>query len=96
MFFSVITKNSNWEILPKNLVTFQRWDGIKDEKLKYLSGSLKTLTFSGKGGGSRKTNIEGGGLPKKGGFEQFANLMGWIFSRGGGGFGTSMHTMGLD
>ena len=31
--FSVITKNSNWEILPKNIVTFKRWDGIKDEKL---------------------------------------------------------------
>ena len=61
MFFSVITQNSNWVILPKNLVTFKRWDGIKDEKLKYLSGSLKTLTFSGEGGeGSRKTNIEGG------------------------------------
>ena len=24
IFFSVITKNSNWEILPKNLVTFKR------------------------------------------------------------------------
>ena len=24
MFFSVITKNSNWEISPKNLVTFKR------------------------------------------------------------------------
>ena len=23
-YFSVITKNSNWEILPKNLVTFKR------------------------------------------------------------------------
>ena len=33
MFFSVITKNSNWEILPKYLVTFKRSDGIKDEKL---------------------------------------------------------------
>ena len=33
MFFSVITKNSNWEILPTNLVTFKRYDGIKDEKL---------------------------------------------------------------
>ena len=31
MFFSVITKNSNWEILTKNLVTFKRW--VKDEKL---------------------------------------------------------------
>ena len=24
VFFYVITKNSNWEILPKNLVTFKR------------------------------------------------------------------------
>ena len=32
MIFSVINKNLNWEILPKNLVTFIRWDGVKDEK----------------------------------------------------------------
>ena len=32
MFFSVITNNLNWEILTKNLVTFKRWDGVKDEK----------------------------------------------------------------
>ena len=31
MFLSVITKNLNWQILTKNLVTFQRWDGVKDE-----------------------------------------------------------------
>ena len=31
-FFSVITKNSNWEISPKNLVTFKSEGGIKDEK----------------------------------------------------------------
>ena len=24
-FFSVITKNSNWEILTENFVTFRRW-----------------------------------------------------------------------
>ena len=29
---SAMTKNLNWQILTKNLVTFQRWDGIKDEK----------------------------------------------------------------
>ena len=33
MFFSVITKNSNCHILIKNLVTFKRSDGVKDEKL---------------------------------------------------------------
>ena len=30
--FSVIIKNLNWEILTMNLVTFKRWDGVKDEK----------------------------------------------------------------
>ena len=32
MFFSVITKNLNWDILTKNLLTFKRWVGVKDEK----------------------------------------------------------------
>ena len=32
MFLSVITKNLNWEILTKNLVTFKRQNGVKDEK----------------------------------------------------------------
>ena len=26
MFCSVITENLNWQILTKNLVTFERWD----------------------------------------------------------------------
>ena len=42
MFFSLITKNSNWEILTKNLVTFKRQDGIKvfgvHWKIWYLGG----------------------------------------------------------
>ena len=29
---SVKTKNFNWQILTKNLVTFKRQDGVKDEK----------------------------------------------------------------
>ena len=33
IFLFVITKDSNWEILTKNLVTFERPDGIKNEKL---------------------------------------------------------------
>ena len=32
MFFSVMTKNLNWEISIKNLVTFKRWDGVNDKK----------------------------------------------------------------
>ena len=33
MFFSVITKNLNWELLTKNSVTYKRRDGVKDEKI---------------------------------------------------------------
>ena len=51
MFFSVITKNLNWEILTKNLVALKRWDRVKDKKFEYYGGSLKNY------GGSRKTNI---------------------------------------
>ena len=50
IFFSVRTKNSNWEISTKNLATFKREDGIKDEKLWYFRGSLKNPTFFGGGG----------------------------------------------
>ena len=32
MFFSIMTKNLNWEISIKNLVTFKRWDRVNDEK----------------------------------------------------------------
>ena len=31
MLFSVMTKNLNWEISAKYLVTFKRWDGVKVE-----------------------------------------------------------------
>ena len=47
MFFSVLTKNLNWEILTKNVVTFKRWDGIKDEKFQCFGSSLKNLIFRG-------------------------------------------------
>ena len=55
MVFSVITKNLNWEVLTKNLVTFRRWEGVKDENFQYYGGSMKNLIF--RRGGSRKTNI---------------------------------------
>ena len=32
MFSSILTKNLNWEVLTKNLVTFKRWDGIRFSK----------------------------------------------------------------
>ena len=57
MFFSVITKNLNWETLTKNLITFKRWDRIKDEKFQYYGGSLKNLIF--RGGRFRKKQYTG-------------------------------------
>ena len=47
MFCSVITKNSNWEILTKNIVTFKRQYGVKDEKL--FAGFTEKPNFLGKG-----------------------------------------------
>ena len=32
MFFFVMTKNLNWEISTKNLVTFKRCVGVNDKK----------------------------------------------------------------
>ena len=29
MFFSVLTKKFNWEILTKNLFTFKKWDELR-------------------------------------------------------------------
>ena len=40
MFFSVITKNLNWEISTTNLVTFRRWDGIEDEKWRFQKKTI--------------------------------------------------------
>ena len=36
MFLSLITKNLNWEVLTKNLFTFKRWDGVKDENFNIM------------------------------------------------------------
>ena len=55
MLFSVITKNSKWEISTKNLVTFKRWDGVKDEEIQFYESSLKNSSFSG--WGCIKSNI---------------------------------------
>ena len=32
MLIFAMTKNLNWEISTTNLVTFKRWDWVKDEK----------------------------------------------------------------
>ena len=36
MFLPRKTKNSSWEVLTKNLVTFKRWDEVKDKKYVML------------------------------------------------------------
>ena len=56
MFFSATTKNLNLEFLTKNLVTFKRWDGVKDDKFWYLEGSLKIFGVEG----FTKSSIHGG------------------------------------
>ena len=55
--FSAITKNLNWEILTKNLVTFKvtfkRWDGVKKENFNIM-GLYWKMWFLGGGGCSWK------------------------------------------
>ena len=103
MFLSVTTNNLNWEILTKNLVTFKRWDGVKDEKLSYYAGSLK-IQFKG-WEGSRKTNTQGNYLKREQeGLGEFENLRlggawqkrgGGAFEGGGGIIDSPMHNMNL-
>ena len=45
MFFSVKTKNWNWEILTKNFVTFKRWDGFKGMKNFSIMGVHWNIWF---------------------------------------------------
>ena len=56
-------KNLDWEILIKNLVTFKRWDKVKDEKIEYFQGAYEKLIYRRE-------------LAKKGGLGQFAGLRG--------------------
>ena len=66
MFLSVVTKNLNWKILTKNLVTFKRLDGVKDEKFYYYAGSLKNPIFRV---GVHEKPIYRAEFPKKGDLE---------------------------
>ena len=49
MLFSVITKNLNWEILTKNLLTFKKWDKVRNEKfnmgVSILKGHKKPIQY---------------------------------------------------
>ena len=69
MFSSIITNNSNWDILTEVLVTFKRCDGVKNKKFEYCEGSLKNPIF--KDGDSWKTNVWGRVAKKRGGWTVF-------------------------
>ena len=70
-----MTKNLNWEISTKNLVTFKRWDGVNDKRFWYYGSSLKSpflcVCVGGEGVGAWKTTFLGWGResPKKGGLD---------------------------
>ena len=84
-----MTKNLNQQISTRNLVTFKRWDGVKDEKFQYDEVSLKNLVFRGREG--HEKSIHRGKLPKRKGLGQFADLRenfqekrrGYVFDGGG-------------
>ena len=70
IFFFFITKNSNWESLTKNFVTFKRLEGVNDEKLWwktliFLWFTEKCVWGGGGRGGDMKNQYRGEGLPKK-------------------------------
>ena len=73
MFFSVLSKNLNWEILTKNLVTIKRWDEVKDEKFQYYGRSLEKPIFMG----FHEKPMYRGELPRKGAWTV------WRFKGGG-------------
>ena len=65
MFFSVTTKNLNWDIFAKNLVTFKRWDEIIRMKNFNIMGVHWKILFLG--GFTKRTYR--GELPKNGGLD---------------------------
>ena len=70
--FSVITKNFNWEILTKNLVTFKSWDRVKDKKFENYGVHWKILFL----GGFTRNQYIGGNCLKGVEFGQFSDLRG--------------------
>ena len=85
MFFCVITKNLNLEILTKNLVTFKRWDMVKDEK--FNMGVHWKIRFLG---GLQKINILEGIAKKRGAWEVCRFKRG-LFKKEGGAWYPNVH-----
>ena len=86
MFFSVVTKNLNWEILTKNLVIFKRWNGLMMKILVSL-GFTEKSNFQG---GVTKKQHRGGNCLKRGSWTgcrfkgRFGEKERVVFLRGGG------------
>ena len=94
-YFSVITKNSNWEGLTQNLVTLKNKMALRMKNFNILDIHWKIRLLVGC---SRKTNIEGGGLPnwKRGAWTVCWFKGGLVRKRGGtfeGGFDNPMYTI---
>ena len=62
IFLHVITKNLNWEILAKSLVTFKRWDGVKMKN--FIIWVYRKIKFLRGEGGFHEKPIYRGGLPE--------------------------------
>ena len=70
--FSVIIKKLNLEILTKNLVTFKKQDGVKDELWGFIENSVNFFRGAhekpiyrrgkGRGGGEKGEAGRGGGV----------------------------------
>ena len=82
MFCSIITSNSNWEILTKNLVTFKNWNRLRMKNFD-IRGLMKNTIFWGE---EFTKNQYVRGIPSKGGLGQFADLRGPAWRKRGGCF----------
>ena len=67
MFFFVLTKNLNWEILAKNLVIYKKVGRGGGWEILILWGFTEKFQFLGRG--VHKKTISMGDLPKKGGLD---------------------------
>ena len=91
MFFSVMSKNLNWKISTKNLVTlkeftFKRWDRVNDKKFLILWEFTEKSDFffwtEGGAGCMKKLFFWRGESPKKEGFDSLQIYKGLSKTRG--------------
>ena len=100
-FFFVITKNLNWEISAKNLVTLKGELGLMIKKFKIMGVHWKIRFLPGEVGGRgawKKTFSGWSESPKKEGLGYFADIKGDLAKEGvvflrWGGVEIPMHTM---